>query len=251
MRRNESQAVDSANFEQSLKKYFPYLLEIRRRLLFTLCMFLIVGSLGFIYYAKILSLIVQFFKLEGINIVFTSPFQFLSLAFTCGLLAGSIVIFPVIVHQILSFIKPALHPREYKVVLSLLPLSILLFVAGFAFGIIIMRYILIIFYQKSVELAIGNFLDISLLLSQVLLTGVMMGIGFQFPIVLTLLMRMGVIKHRMLERSRLFAWGASLIFAAVLPPTDLLSLVLLTMPLIALFELTLLLNRVFLKTHLL
>ncbi|OGK57058.1 hypothetical protein A3H83_03675 [Candidatus Roizmanbacteria bacterium RIFCSPLOWO2_02_FULL_39_8] len=117
------------------------------------------------------------------------------------------------------------------------------------FGIVIMRYMIILFYEKSLQLHIGNFLDVSQFLSQVIITGLLMGIGFQFPIFLTILLKVKIIKYKALVDKRIFAYAISLLFAALLPPTDLLSLVFLTIPLILLFELTVILNRFILRNH--
>lgn len=241
----------SAGIESTVVRYSPFFSEIRKRLIFTLSVFIICAAVGFLYYENIVHFILKIFALEGLNIVFTSPFQFLSLAVNSALLVGFIAIVPMAIFQILSFIKPALRPQEYKAVFALMPIGFLLFLAGFAFGVAIMKYVVVIFYQKSVELNIGNFIDISLLLSQILVTATLMGIAFQFPIVLTVLMRLKVVKHHTIVKQRLLVYGLSIIFAALLPPTDLLSLVLLFLPLALLFEFTILLNRYVLKSHLL
>ena len=164
---------------------------------------------------------------------------------------GFLIIFPLILYQALAFLKPALRNKEYKLIVVLLPLSIILFLGGFAFGIGIMKYVIAIFYQKSVELQIGNLLDVELLLSKIVLTGLFMGLAFQFPIVMTILMRLRIVKYRVFASQRLFAYCFAIIFAALLPPTDILSLILLTLPLVILFEFTLILNRFVLKAHLL
>lgn len=244
----QTEAISS---QEPLTRYMPFMLELRKRLLFVVSIFVASGILGFIFYQKVINLSLKIFALEGVNIVFTSPFQFLNLAVTSGLLISTLVIFPLIILQVLSFLKPALNNKEYRTITSLLPLSILLFTAGFGFGVVIMRYVIRLFYQKSVELQIGNFLDISTLLSQILLTSVLMGLAFQFPIVLTILIKLKVLRYRTIEKQRLWAYTASLIFATLLPPTDLLSLFFLFLPLALLFELTLLLNRWVLKAHLL
>ena len=238
-----------AAIEDQYVKYLPLVSEIRKRLFYLLAILIITCAIGFIYYEKIIRFSLSLFSLEGINIVFTSPFQFVSLAFTSAFLLGTVVIFPLFVYQILSFLKPALHPKEYRTILALMPFSLVLFVAGFGFGLVIMRYVIQIFYQKSVELDIGNFLDVSSLLSQILLTSILMGLAFQFPVVLTVLVKLRVIKYRVLQKQRLWAYVASLVFATLLPPTDLLSMVLLFLPLAFLFELTLVLNRWVLKAH--
>lgn len=246
-----SEASITTDLESNIIKYSPFFSEIRKRLIFTLSIFIICSAVGFIYYENIVRFILNIFDLKGLNIVFTSPFQFLSLAVNSALLLGFIAIFPVAVFQILSFIKPAFQSKEFKTVTALLPVGFLLFITGFAFGVTMMKYVVLIFYQKSVELNIGNFLDVSLLLSQILITATLMGIAFQFPIVLTMLIRLKVMKYHTIVKQRLLIYGLSLIFAVLLPPTDLLSLVLLFLPLALLFELTLLLNRYVLKSHLL
>lgn len=236
-----------SDFEKAVDKYLPFLLEIRKRLLFIVAIFLLFVLLGFIYYQKLISVLLAIFQLEGVNIVFTSPFQFLSLAINTAILTGTIVIFPLIVFQILAFLKPALSPKEFRMIIYLIPLSTVLFLSGFAFGILIMRYVIVLFYERTTELNIGNFLDVSRLLSQILTTSALLGIAFQFPIVLTVLMRLRIVSYKFISTKRLYAYAISLVFAALLPPTDLLSLVLLTLPLIVLYELTMLANKLLVK----
>lgn len=235
------------NFKENLNRYFPLLTEVRRRLLFVVSIFLLFGIFGFFYYEKIITFIIGLLDLDGVNIVFTSPFQFLNLAISSSLSIGLIVTIPLLIYQILTFLKPALKVKEYRSVMTLLPISIVLFLGGFAFGFLMMKYVVTIFYSKSIELNIGNMLDISKLLSQILVTSSLMGLAFQFPIVMSLLMDFKLVSHKMFSGQRPFAYMIALIFAAFMPPTDILSLILLTMPLILLFEFTLLLNRVFRK----
>jgi sec-independent protein translocase protein TatC len=247
----EPEDIFSVNFQDGFNKYFPYLLEIRKRLMFIAAIFIVSGFFGFFYYEKIISIILNLLNLTGVNIVFTSPFQFFTLAINSGFLAGLIITFPLILIQFLTFIKPALTNKEYKTIVILLPLTIILFAGGFLYGVGIMKYVVAIFYQKSVELNIGNLLDINLLLSKIILTGVLMGLSFQFPAAMTILMRLKIVKYKDFIKQRLLAYSAAIIFAALLPPTDVISLAFLTIPLVMLFEITLVLNKVLLKTHLL
>lgn len=230
-------------FESAVNKYFPYLAEIRKRLLFAFSLFSVSSILGFVYYEKIVKFLVSTLSLEGINIVFTSPFQFINLALSCGFIVGFLVAFPLLIVQFLSFLKPALKRTEYKMILGLLPFAIILFIIGFGFGALIMKWQIQIFLTRSTSLGIGNILDISRLLSVVLMTSAFMGIGFQFPIVLLILMRLGVLKHHQLAKQRSWVYIGSLIFAVLLPPDSILADILLTLPLVILFEITLLLDR--------
>lgn len=246
----EESVLEQGQLQSLYTRYLPFLTEIRRRLLFIVSLFLISGVLGFFYNEKIVSFVLKFFKLEGVNIVFTSPFQFFNLAISSGFLVGVVVVFPVLIYQLLSFLKPALSKHEYKTIIALSPISIFLFLVGFGFGVITMRYVVTLFYEKSVGLSIGNFLDVTNLLSQILMTSILMGLAFQFPVILTILMKLRILKYRTVVKQRFLVYIISVVFATLLPPTDLLSLVLLTLPLIFLYELSLILNRWILKTHL-
>lgn len=231
----------------TMNKYFPYLLEIRKRLLLVGSVVLVSGALGFFYYEPIISSLIRMLSIQGINIVFTSPYQYLELAVSCALTIGIISAIPFIIWQLLQFLKPALNPREFKLVLFLIPLSLVLFAAGFAFGVLMMKYVVMIFQQNSARLQIGNLLDIGSLLSSIMTTASLMGLAFEFPLVLTTLMYFGTIKADWLAKQRLFAYLASFVFSMMLPPTDILSDVLLALPLVILFELTLILNRFIIK----
>ena len=235
------------NFKENLNRYFPLLSEVRKRILFVVSIFFLFGIFGFFYYEKIITFIIGLLDLNGVNIVFTSPFQFLNLAMSSSLSVGLIVTIPLLIYQILVFLKPALKAKEYRSVVTLLPVSIFLFIGGFVFGFVMMKYVVVLFYSKSVELNIGNMLDISNLLSQILVTSALMGVAFQFPIVMSLLMDFKIVSHKMFSSQRPIAYLIAIVFAALMPPTDILSMTLLALPLVVLFELTLLLNRIFRK----
>lgn len=235
--------IESPELKAALENYTTFLAEARRRLIFTLCVFGVATIAGFLFYEKIIKFLIGTLSLKGINIVFTSPFQFINLAISCGIAVGIIVSFPLLVIQILSFLRPALRRKEFKMLIRFLPFSLFLFLLGLAFGFLIMKWQIKIFLDRSVALGIGNVLDISSLLTTVLITSALMGIGFEFPILLILLLRLGIVKRQKLTKIRHWVYLGSFIFAMLLPPDSILADVLLTLPLIILFELTLILSR--------
>jgi sec-independent protein translocase protein TatC len=239
--------VISEDLQKVINKNLPFLIEIRRRLLFAISLFFVFGFLGFFYYERIIRTIIQLLNLPSVNIVFTSPFQFMDLAISSGVTIGLIATFPLLVWQILAFLKPALRPKEFKIVVLFIPVSIFLFLFGFSFGAVMMKYVIGLFYQKSQELSIGTMLDISSLLSKIIVTSALMGIAFEFPIIITALINFGIVKYKDFAKQRPIAYTTALFFAALLPPTDILSLLLLTLPLVILFEFTLLLNKLLSK----
>lgn len=235
--------TEELSLETSIARYTPYLSEARKRILFVVCLFLIAWIVGFIYYRPIVLFIMNLFDLQGINIAFTSPFEFITLAFNTGLLLAMIVALPLIIFQIFSFLRPALQNHEYRLLLSFLPLSIVLFVAGFGFGTLMMRFVISIFAKRTEALQIQNLWDINLFLSQIVFTAVFLGIFFQLPVALSILLRLGVLKYETVTKQRRYIYAVGLIFVVLLPPTDILSLMLMAVPLAGMFEFTLFLNR--------
>lgn len=231
------------NIQTAVVRYMPYLSEIRKRLLFVFSIFIIAWIVGFIYYQPIVTYIMGLYNLQGVNITFTSPFQFISLAFNAGMVVGLIVVFPLVIYQILSFLRPALKPREFLLVLKLLPLNLILFIAGFLFGTWVMKFIVSVYSQQTTLLNIENLWDVSQFFSQFFLTAVLLGVLFQFPIILTLLLRLGVLDHAGVSKQRISIYAILLLFVVFLPPTDLFSLFMMFLPLVIIFEIALLLNR--------
>ncbi len=229
-------------FNTIIEKYSPFLKEIRKRIILTSCVFAASTIVGFLFYENIIRFLIEILSLKGINIVFTSPFQFINLAISCGIASGLILTLPLILYQVLSFFKPALKIKEFSMVVRSIPVSLILFLAGFLFGFFIMKWQIEIFLSKSISLGIGNILDISRLLSTVLLTSVLMGFAFQFPIVLLILLRLGIINNRQLSKQRKWIYTAAIFFVIFLPADSILADVLLALPIIGLFEAILILN---------
>jgi sec-independent protein translocase protein TatC len=234
---------DASDPDDSIARYLPYLEEIQKRLIVVVIVFLLSALLGAIFYKDILVFIMRHFDLTGINMVLTSPYQVIELAIQTGITIGLIIAMPLLIYYLISFLRPALEPDEFRLIVSLLPVSLILLITGFLFGVWVMNFIIGLFTQATLEFSIGNLWDISRFFGQILTTGVFLAIVFQFPVILTILIRLKLVKRALLIKHRPYVYAASLIIAAMLPPTDVFSLALLTLPLFFLFECTLLWNR--------
>lgn len=237
----------SATILTEKDRYLPYLIEIRRRFLFLLSLFLIAAVAGFFYYEKIIKTIVNLFDFPGVNLVFTSPFQYIGLALNTSLLLGLAIVFPFVTYQVLAFLKPALHQKEFRALLAVLPISMVLFLIGFTYGILVMRFSVELFFVQSQKIGIGNFLDIGSLLSQTLTTATLLGLAFQFPVLLALFLHFQLISRRALAQKRFIIYFIGLVFIVLLPINDIIIDAFLLLPLVILFEMTLILNRIMFK----
>ncbi len=234
---------EESPIEELTKKYLPYLQEIQKKLFTLVITIFASGVIGFIYYQKILGLILGLFNLKGISMVLTSPYQFFDLAVNTGLATGVVVAIPLLIYYILHFLKPALAPKEYKQILSMVPIALFLFVLGFGFGIYVMQFVISIFSQTAVSFNVGNIWDISHFFSQTIIMGVCLGIIFELPVIMTILIKLKIIKKQTIAKNRRYVYAALILVAAFLPPNDIISLTILTVIPLFLFELALLLNQ--------
>ncbi len=231
------------NVKQFVSEYSPYFKELRKRLFFLVVFFIAVFGVSFFFSGHIIKFFLGFFNIENVQMMIVSPFQFVGLAVNTGLFIAVVITFPFIIYNIFSFLKSALTKSEKNVFISIIPASIFLFILGFAFGFFIMYYALIALAGFSFNLGIANMWDVSLFASQILLTSALLGIIFQFPIILTALIKTGVFDVNALKKKRRWAIALSFILPALLPPTDGISLIIMALPIILLFEITLLINR--------
>jgi len=226
-----------------LNDYRPQVSEIRKILLRSLLAFLIGGTLGLIFNRKIILFIMSRFNLDKVNIVLTSPTQFINLAFRIAIIFGLTTTIPIFLFYLLRYIRPALKKKEYALIIRIIPASIFLFIFGSLFGGWIEQFIVTMYSQTTVDFSLNNVWDIEMFLSQFLIMSFIMGLVFELPVVLTILIRFKVITTKILAQQRRYVYAALVVLAILLPPTDIVSLSLITVPLLILFEFTLLLNR--------
>ena len=104
----------SPDFAKIKKLYSGFLKEVRKKLIFTVSVFVVSMFGGFVFYEQIISFLIKILSLNEINIVFTSPFQFINLAISVGIATGLIIMFPILIFQILSFLRPALKMTKFE-----------------------------------------------------------------------------------------------------------------------------------------
>lgn len=216
--------------------YFRYLEDIRRRLYNLVIVFIIFFFLGFFNSGQILKLIVQVFHMENADIVTTSPFQFFDLAMSVGIYTGLILCSPVFLYHVYGFLKDGLSRDEKRFFFILVPVSGALFCTGFLYSFSILYFTLNSIAAFNMSLGIQNFWDISKFLLQIIATSALLGIIFQFPLILMFLIKMGVMSPQFLREKRRHAVALMFILTALLPPTDGLSLLVMVLPLVVIYE---------------
>lgn len=230
-------------FKKNIKKFLPYLEDLRSRLYRGVILFVVVFVGGFLSARIILKKTLELIQIDKVTISASSPFQFIEVSMNIGYFLAIMVSIPYIMYSFYVFIMPALTRREKIHLIKSVPLSIALFIVGFSYGLFILYYALGILASINVGLGISNFWNIGQFLSQMLITSALLGLIFEFPILLTLLIKLGIITPQILKNNRKIAYFLSLFATALLPPTDIISLIAMTLPLVLLYEGTILLNN--------
>ncbi len=105
-----------------------------------------------------------------------------------------------------------------------------------------MYFALIILAEINIKVGIQNIWDIGMFLSQIVLTASLLGVLFEFPIIMTYAIRLNIVNVDILRNKRRLAVFCIFIFVTLLPPTDGISLLAMALPLIFLYEVTIFVN---------
>ena len=214
-----------------------HLQELRRSILILLGAGLLSFTLIFSLYAE--KLLVYFLRpLEGrgLSLVYLALGDALGARFTVSLMASFIFLLPLIFYELWSFLQPALYKKEKIFLAKLLPFFLLLFVGGVAFGffVVFASVVSFLIFQND-GIATTN-LSVNMYLSFLLSFVLPFGLAFEMPVCCYFLHEIGLLKAKYLQRFRKFAILFIFIISALLTPPDVLSQIMMALPLWVLYE---------------
>ncbi len=194
----------------------------------------------------------RFFGTEGLCIE-DIPFTFQSLEMGeqfnahiwISITVGFILAFPFIIWEVWKFISPGLYEKERKSAVAFIIVSSFLFFVGVLFGYYVITPLSVNFlgsYSVSdlVERNIKISSYIALLKSSVLASGLI----FELPIVMYFLTKMGIVTPDFLIKTRKYALVIVLIIAAVITPPDVVSQIIVTIPILILYEVSIIISKI-------
>ena len=159
-----------------------------------------------------------------------------------SLCIGFVVALPLIVWWLYGFVAPALYQRERRYTVTFVLSAVLLFAAGVALNyLVIFPFSFRFLSMYQVSTVVVNQISLSSYISLLIVLSVLMGLLFEVPIVTWLLSKLGILDREHLKRYRGHVFVAILIIAAVITPTgDPFTLMLVTLPVYLLYELSIL-----------
>lgn len=162
--------------------------------------------------------------------------------------AGFIIAFPYIIYEFWKFIVPALHENERNASKGFIFISSLLFFIGVLFGYYVISPLSINFlgsYQVSKE--VFNDIDLSSYMGLVRSSALASGVVFELPIIIFLLTKIGLVTPDILRQYRKFALVGILIISAIITPPDITSQIVVAIPVLILYEISIFISKIVLK----
>ncbi|RIJ27973.1 twin-arginine translocase subunit TatC [Henriciella mobilis] len=253
MREDERPDItDDDEMEASRAPLLDHLIELRSRLIWSIVA-LALGTIGCFFIARplyniLLGPLVAVAELTrqdaNFELIYTAPLEVFFVQLKLALFAGVFVAFPIIGWQMYSFVAPGLYRKEKGAVLPFLIAAPVLFVIGAVFVYFVMLPLISRFALSFEQLggdgiaAITPQIKVSEYLSLVMALMLAFGLSFQLPVVLSLMGRAGIIGSDTLRSGRKYAVVAILVAAAFFTPPDLISQVMLAVPVYGLYEIS-------------
>jgi sec-independent protein translocase protein TatC len=219
-----------------------HLIELRRRLLYCIAALAVAFAISFYFADRIFAFLVQPLLRAGQGtVIYTEIFEAFFVQVKVAFFAAMMIAFPIIANQLWQFVAPGLYRKERRALLPFLFATPLLFALGAALAYYVAIPMALHFLlgfdgvvggvKREALPAIGNYLSF---IMQFLFG---FGLSFLLPVLLMLLERAGIVSRQGLIKARRYAIVGATAIAAVLTPPDLMSQVLLAVPLILLYEL--------------
>ena len=221
---------------KNIEKFLPFFEDLRERLYRGVVLFVVFFLGGFLSAGIILKKILKLVHIDQVVIATSSPFQFIDIAMDVGFFLAIMVSVPYIIYSFYAFIMPGLTRSEKIKLFKSIPLSVALFIVGFFYGFFILNNALGLLASINTSLGIANFWNIGQFLSQMLITSALLGLIFEFPILLSLLIKLGITTTQTLKNNRRVAYFLTFCLTSLLPPTDGVSLIAMALPLVLLYE---------------
>ena len=223
--------------------FWDHLDELRSALLKSLCAWLVASVAAFCCKESLFALLMRpLGEQRLINIDVTAQFV---THVQVSLCIGFVAALPLIVWWLYGFVAPALYRNEKRYSVTFLVASVLLFAAGVALNYLLIFPLSFRFLSMyEVSPLVVNRISLSSYFSLLVVLSVLMGLLFEVPVLTWLLSKLGILRREHLKRYRGHVFVGILVLAAVITPTgDPFTLLLVTLPVYLLYELSILIIR--------
>jgi sec-independent protein translocase protein TatC len=238
---------EDVNKEQSL---LEHLIELRDRLLHMVLAVLVLFLVLFPFSEEIFTIVAEpllALMPEGTSMIATSVTSPFLVPFKLVLLLAVLLAVPYLLHQLWAFVAPGLYSHEKRLAAPLLISSVLLFYLGIAFAYFVVFPLLFAFFIAIAPEGVEVMTDISQYLDFIIAIFFAFGIAFEVPVATFLLILAGATTPEKMAKKRPYIIVGAFVIGMMLTPPDVISQSLLAVPMWLLFEIGLIMSRIFIK----
>lgn len=225
-----------------------HLIELRGRLLKCVWALFITGAICFYFSDKLFAFLVQPLKEAfgdgGGRLVYTKLYEAFFVQVKVAIFGAFCLSFPIIANQLWAFVAPGLYAKEKKALLPFIVMTPVLFLMGASLAYYVVMptafHFFLQFQGSSGGLAVEALPSTDAYLTLVMQFILAFGISFLMPVLLMLLNRAGFVSRAQLIGLRRYMIVGAFVLAAVLTPPDVVSQLMLAIPLLLLYEITIL-----------
>lgn len=217
-----------------------HFIEIKKRLLFCVITFITIFTIFYIYsdylYLLISTPLLKYLP-QGSNVIATQVVAPFLVPVKLCLFLTLLTCFPIFIYNIWAFILPGLYKEEKNVITPVLFFSIILFYSGILFSFSVLVPLGINFFSSCAPQGISVMTDIGNYLDFVTTITLYSGLIFQVPVITKMLIKLNVISKKQFKQKRRYIIIFAFVLGMLLTPPDVLSQIVLAIPLWFLFEL--------------
>ncbi len=241
--------ADADELAGSEAPLLDHLIELRKRLIYSVIALAVLFVLCFAFSKQIYDILLVPYQWaagqEAVRLIFTAPQELFFTYMNVALFGALFLSFPIIATQIYAFVAPGLYKKERRAFLPYLVATPVFFVLGSLLVYFVVTPMALHFFLGMQETTPGDVqiemqTRVSEYLGFIMTLIIAFGICFQLPVVLTLLARIELVNTAQLAKGRKYAIVGILAVAALLTPPDPISQIGLSLPMYALYELSIL-----------
>jgi sec-independent protein translocase protein TatC len=225
----------AADETETVMTLVEHLTELRRRIFITLFAVAVGTVVGFFMAPTLLRVLAE--QVPG-PLYFTQPGGALFLQFKLALLVGVALGSPVLLYQVWAFVVPGLTARERRLAWPWLPLAVLFMLMGLALAYLILPLAVSFLLGFQITGVVEPLITADAYFGFVLMMFVAFALAMQFPIVIVLLSKLGIVSTDRLRRSRRYVLLGLFVLAVVVTPPDPFSALIMASVMYPLYELT-------------
>lgn len=183
--------------------------------------------------------------LQGGDMIATNPLSVIFTPFKLTFLVALAVAMPIILYQLWAFVAPGLYRKERRFAFPLLASSIVLFYSGIAFAYFVLFPLVFTFLVQFAPDIVEVMPDITTYVSFVMMISLVFGLAFEVPVATVLVVWAGITTPAKMAKARPYVFLAAFVVGMFLTPPDVISQTLLAIPVYLLYELGLVMARIF------